>query len=159
MLFDTINAVVNPSTSAVTDVSIATCEHFLHHFLDKVYSVRKDTNKSVIMNTNKDLLVAPAQSAVFDQFELVFIYSFGDVVKSLKPTNCPLDIVPAEVLKMFFNTVGPSLLVFINSCLRLGTVTAAFEHAVGRPLLKKPYLDPSVLSNFRPVSNLPFLSF
>ena len=54
--------------------------------------------------------------------------------------------------------MGPSLLVFINSCLRLGTVPAAFKHAVVRPLLKKPNLDPSVLSNFRPVSNLPFLS-
>ena len=27
-----------------------------------------------------------------------------------------------------------------------------------RPLLKKPNLDPTVLSNFRPVSHLPFLS-
>ena len=27
-----------------------------------------------------------------------------------------------------------------------------------RPLLKKPHLDPTVLSNFRPVSHLPFLS-
>ena len=59
---------------------------------------------------------------------------------------------------MVFNTVGPSLLVFINSCPRLETVPAAFKHAVVRPLLKKPNLDPFVLSNFRPVSNLPFLS-
>uniref|UniRef100_A0A671US34 Reverse transcriptase domain-containing protein n=1 Tax=Sparus aurata TaxID=8175 RepID=A0A671US34_SPAAU len=158
VLFDTINAVVNPCTSAVTDVSIATCENFLHHFVDKVDSVRKDTSKSVITNTNKDLLAAPAHSAVFDQFELVSLNSLGDVVKSLKPTNCPLDILPAKVLKMVFNTVGPSLLVFIKSCLRSGTVPAAFKHAVVRPLLKKPNLDPSVLSNFRPVSNLPFLS-
>ena len=71
VLFDTINAVVNPCTSAVTDVSIATCENFPHHFVDKADSVREDTSKSVIMNTNKDLLVAPAHSAVFDQFELV----------------------------------------------------------------------------------------
>ena len=144
VLFDTIiNAVVNPCTSAVTDVSIATWENF---------------SKSVNMNTNKDLLITPAHSAVFDQFELVSIYSLGDVVKSLKSTNCPLDIVPAKVLKMVFNTVGPSLLLFINACLKLGTVPAAFKYAAVRPLLKKPNLDPSVLTNFRPVSNLPFLS-
>ena len=90
--------------------------------------------------------------------ELVSLFSLGDIVKSLKSTNCPLDTVPAKVLKMVFNTVGPSLLVFINSCLTLGTVPDAFKHAVVRPLLKKPNLDPSVLSNFRPISNLPFLS-
>ena len=50
------------------------------------------------------LLIAPAHSTVFDQFELVSLYSLGDVVKSLKPTNCPLDIVPAKVLKIVFNT-------------------------------------------------------
>ena len=91
------------------------------------------------------MLVAPAHSAVFEQFELVSLFSLGDIVKSMKSTNCPLDTVPAKVLKMVFNTVGPSLLVFINSCLRLGTVPEAFKHAVVRPLLKKPNLGPSVL--------------
>ena len=155
VLFDTINTVINPCTYPCT---IATCENFLKFFVDKVDSVRKDTSESVFMSTNRDSPVAPAHSAVFDQFELVSLSSLCDVVKSLKPTNCPLDIVPAKVLKMVFNTVGLSLLVFINSCLRLGAVPAAFKHAVVRPLLKKPNLDPSVLSNFRPVSNLPFLS-
>lgn len=61
-------------------------------------------------------------------------------------------------MKMVLNTVKPSLLGFVNSCLRFGTVPAVFEHAVVRPLLKKPNLDPTVLSNFRPVSHLSFLS-
>ena len=33
-----------------------------------------------------------------------------------------------------------------------------FKSAVVRPLLKKPSLDPANLKNYRPVSNLPFLS-
>ena len=66
----------------MNDVSIATCEYFLHHFVDKVDSLRKYTSKSVIMNTNKDLLITPAHSAVFDQFELVSLNSLGDGVKS-----------------------------------------------------------------------------
>uniref|UniRef100_A0A8D0A4W1 Reverse transcriptase domain-containing protein n=1 Tax=Sander lucioperca TaxID=283035 RepID=A0A8D0A4W1_SANLU len=77
----------------------------------------------------------------------------------MKPTNGPLDIVPARMVKEVFNsTIGSSLLTFFNSCLSLGSVPAAFKHAVVRPLLKKPNLDPTVLSNFRPVSHLPFLS-
>ena len=46
----------------------------------------------------------------------------------------------------------------INESLSLGTVPASFKHAVVTPLIKKPTLDPDVLSNFRPVSNLPFIS-
>ncbi len=32
------------------------------------------------------------------------------------------------------------------------------EHAIVHPLLKKPNLDPTVLNNFRPVSNISFMS-
>jgi len=47
----------------------------------------------------------------------------------------------------------------INASLCSGVVPAAFKHAVVQPLLKKKTLDPLVLSNFRPFSKLPFLSF
>ena len=105
-----------------------------------------------------DVCVPPAQSAVFEQFETISLSSLTKVVSGLKPTNCPLDIIPAKFLKEVFSSVGSSLLVFINTCLSSGSVPAAFKHAVVRPLLKKPHLHPSVLSNFRPVSHLP-LSF
>lgn len=54
--------------------------------------------------------------------------------------------------------MDPFAVFFLNTCLSSGSVPAAFKHAVVRPLLKKPHLDPSVLSNFRHVSHLPFLS-
>ncbi|KAF7651605.1 hypothetical protein LDENG_00107290, partial [Lucifuga dentata] len=37
-------------------------------------------------------------------------------------------------------------------------VPADFKHAVLQLIIKKPNLDPTVLSNFRPISKLPFLS-
>ncbi|KAJ0015514.1 hypothetical protein NQD34_009134 [Periophthalmus magnuspinnatus] len=76
----------------------------------------------------------------------------------MSATNCPLDLVPTKLLKKVFSTVGPSLLVLVNICLSSGCVPSAFKHAIVRPLLKKPNLDSSVLSNFRPVSNLSFIS-
>ena len=38
------------------------------------------------------------------------------------------------------------------------SVPSTFKKAVVRPLLKKPTLDKEVLKNYRPVSNLPFIS-
>ena len=38
------------------------------------------------------------------------------------------------------------------------SVPSTFKKAVVRPLLKKPSLDKEVLKNYRPVSNLPFIS-
>ncbi|MDF4386599.1 reverse transcriptase family protein [Vibrio parahaemolyticus] len=46
----------------------------------------------------------------------------------------------------------------INISLLTGYVPQSFKVAVIKPLLKKPTLDPEVLANYRPISNLPFLS-
>ena len=40
----------------------------------------------------------------------------------------------------------------------LTTGTVDFKTAIVKPLLKKPSLDPNALSNYRPISNLSFLS-
>lgn len=46
----------------------------------------------------------------------------------------------------------------INNCLLTGTVPDDFKLASVSPIPKKPSPDPAVYSNFRPISNLPFLS-
>ena len=40
----------------------------------------------------------------------------------------------------------------------MGQFTSFLKHALVKPVLKKPGLDHNVLKNYRPVSNLPFLS-
>ncbi len=61
-------------------------------------------------------------------------------------------------LKSVFDTVGPSVVSLVNASLSSGCVPAVFKHAIVQPLLKKNNLDSSILSNFRPISKLPFLS-
>ena len=46
----------------------------------------------------------------------------------------------------------------MNTFLESGTVPSLFKNAIVTPLIKKPSLDQNVLKNYRPVSNLPFLS-
>ncbi len=154
VLFNTINTVLNPCSTVLADASISTCESFLHFFVDKVTTVRQLARST----SNADLSTAPACSAVFDQFEPVSISALKKAVLQMNPTNCPSDIIPTKLLVEVFNIVRPPLLIFVNSSLRSGSILAALKHAVVRPLLKKPQLDPSILSNFRPVSHLPFLS-
>ncbi|KAK3510791.1 hypothetical protein QTP70_022705, partial [Hemibagrus guttatus] len=59
-------------------------------------------------------------------------------------------------------TISPDLLPFIttviNGSLTSGHVPTAFKKASVIPILKKPALDPSDISNYRPVSFLSFLS-
>ena len=46
----------------------------------------------------------------------------------------------------------------INTSLTTGIVPHDLKTAVVKPLLKKPSLDKNLLRNYRPISNLPFLS-
>ncbi len=75
-----------------------------------------------------------------------------------KPTTCMLDPIPSKLLKEVLPEVIYPLLAIINSSLSLGYGHITFKLAVIKPLIKKTQLDPKDLVNYRPISNLPFLS-
>lgn len=148
VLFSTINSVVSPHNNPLSDATVSTCEDFLRFFVDKVMSVRALSSSSI----SPDQSATTPHVPVFDHFEPISLASLSDVVKHTKTTICPLDVFPTKLLKEVFSTVGPVLLVLMNTCLSSGCVPVSFKHAVVRPLLKKTHLDANILSNFRPVS-------
>lgn len=72
--------------------------------------------------------------------------------------SCPLDPVPASVLKQCTSVLLPVMTQIVNQSLNLAAFPDCFKLALLNPLLKKPTLDVEVLSNFRPISNLMFMS-
>ena len=106
----------------------------------------------------QDPSVFTASSAVFHQFEPVSLSTLTEIVEHLRPANCPSDSIPSHLFKEVFSSVQSFILLLINRCLSSGCVPSSFKHATVQPLLKKKNLDPLVLSNFRPISKLPFIS-
>ncbi len=92
----------------------------------------------------------------FHSFSTIGGEELYKLVKSAKPTTCMLDPIPSKLLKEVLPEVIDPLLAIIN--LSLGYVPKTFKLAVIKPLIKKPQLDPKDLVNYRPISNLPFLS-
>ncbi len=78
-------------------------------------------------------------------------------LNQLKPTK-PTDPIQSKLLKEVLPEVIDPLLAIINSSLSLGYVPKTFKLAVIKPFIKKTQLDPKDLVNYRPISNLPFLS-
>jgi hypothetical protein len=72
--------------------------------------------------------------------------------------SCELDPLPASLLSDCLEHLLPAITDIINASLLSGSVPPCFKTAIVRPLLKKSNLDPDDLKNYRPVSNLPFLS-
>jgi len=65
--------------------------------------------------------------------------------------------VPSWIVKEFSSLLSPFMALLFSKSLDSGQYPKSFSHTVALPLLKKN-MDLTQLNNYRPVSNLPFLS-
>ena len=72
--------------------------------------------------------------------------------------TCSLDPVPTQLLKECCDEIAPIITDIVNCSLKEATVPPELKKAVVIPLLKKASLDPEMYKNYRPVSNLSFIS-
>ena len=66
--------------------------------------------------------------------------------------------MPTSLVKDSLDVLAKLITDIMNESLSNGSVPRDFKRAVITPLLKKYNLNPNELKNYRPVSNLPFLS-
>ena len=68
-----------------------------------------------------------------------------------------LDPIPTHLLKQCSDAIVQAITRIINASLSRGEVPLSFKEAIVTPLLKRPGLE-LTYKNYRPVSNLSFLS-
>ena len=81
-----------------------------------------------------------------------------NLIFSSQNKQCELDSIPNFLLKLCFDELGPTIINIINFSLSDGIFPSLFKQAIVHPLLKKPSLPDDDLNNFRPISNLNFIS-
>lgn len=79
------------------------------------------------------------------------------VTRSASKT-CALDPIPTSLLADCLHELAPAITNIVNLSLSSGCFPAKFKKALVTPLIKKPSLDPQDVKNYRPVSNLSFVS-
>ena len=149
-----------------TPAKLPTCESdailagkFNNFFMQKIKSIRDGLQAGNVVDL-------PAHLSTVPQFfgrPLSNLGSFTqDQVKSLlknSPTkSCPLDPIPTWLLKICMDQLLAVVTEVINCSLACGTFPSKLKQALVIPLLKKADLDHEELKNYRPVSNLEFLS-
>ena len=80
------------------------------------------------------------------------------IVSSSPPKSCDLDPIPTPLLKGCTSALIPAMTTIINNSLQSGEVPDILKVAQVYPVLKKANLDPENMNNYRPISNLSFLS-
>ena len=80
------------------------------------------------------------------------------IIKACPTKYCALDAILTFLLTQCLDVLLPCLTMIVHQSLSSASVPVVLKQAMVTPLLKKPSADPDVLSNYRPVSNLPFVS-
>jgi hypothetical protein len=80
------------------------------------------------------------------------------VVMAAPAKSCSLDPIPTFLLREYIDIILPYLTAMVNKSLQEGHLPTSQKSAVVTPLLKKPSSEPDDLKNYRPVSNLTFVS-
>ena len=80
------------------------------------------------------------------------------IINSASAKSYELDPIPTTLLYENLDILLPTITNIINTSLTIGIVPRDLKTTVVKPLLKKPSLDKKLWKNYRPISNLPFLS-
>ena len=156
-LFSTINHFLKPQTSKHSNTTVEQCNTYLDFFRSKVNNIR-----SLLSSPTTSPVPAatplPVISLPLSCFTNTSQQEIEDTVRGMKPSTCALDPLPTALVKTNICTISPLITNIINLSLQTGHIPSALKTAILTPLLKKPSLDPDNLSNYRPISNLPFIS-
>jgi hypothetical protein len=99
--------------------------------------------------TNSDLLT---------EFPIVSIEEVHLGIVASPTKSCGLNPIPTGILRKVAPLLVPAITSIVNLSFQTGVFPQNFKHGLITPLLKKPTLDKEVFSNYRPVTNLSFLS-
>ena len=148
------------------DSDQGTAEKMKNFFHEKVSTIYKEI-ESVQMRNEEPASYHDVEATACSQdkslpsatyFKLLVPTEVEAIIKSMGNKSCLLDPVPTWLFKNCLNELLPIVTSIVNLSLQTGTFPNELKNAVVRPLLKKPTLDPDLLSNYRPISNLSFLS-
>ena len=127
---------------------------FGQYFSDKVSLIRE----KIDMTPHKQTCFEAFSGTYLNEFVPVTSEDVRSIIMSSPHKTCSLDPIPTPLLVTHLDSLIEFITSVINESLQTGVVPSIFKHALVIPLLKKLNLSPEELKNFRPVSNLPFLS-
>jgi len=134
------------------DTGALTADDFATYFNDKVELVRQSTASTPLYD------VPHKVTPVLDQWTVVTVDEVEKLIGSALNKTCQLDPAPTWLVKDMRGLLSPFFALLFNRSLASGVFPTEFKEAIVRPLLKKAGLDAADMKNFRPVSNLSFLS-
>ena len=136
------------------------CDKFSDFFQDKIIKIRDkiESDGCSISDTLRRAIEPAFVGNKMDSFLQLSTDEVSKLINAAQSKSCESDPIPTWLLKQCLDDLLPTITSIVNHSLQTGSFHDSFKRALIRPLLKKPGLDCNSLQNYRPVSNLPFIS-
>jgi len=131
----------------------ALAKSFAEYFEEKIDNICKSFCPEPNNVTNSASTVPQ-----FHQLQSVSTEQVKKIIEGSNSKYCHLDPMPTPLLKSMLEHILPSVTKMINISIKTSTFPSKWKCATVVPLLKKSSLDPEEMKNYRPVSNLPYIS-
>ena len=131
------------------------CDHFSRYFVDKIETIHSKFSDKVqnIPQVQKTEIISK-----LDVFERASEDEIKKLILSSSSKSCDLDPSPTSVLKNCLDILITPITDIINISMEISTFPQNFKEAHVRPLLKRTSFPENELKNYRPVSNLSYIS-
>ena len=158
--FKIVNSLTSENSSPI--LPSHTCKKqlandFAEFFNSKIENIRNDLVQSNENYHSANLHTSECLSD-FDAFKNLAVDDVVKLAMSMKSKNNPDDPIPTWLVKECIHELSFLLTVLINKSLQTTCFPDSLKHASVRPSVKDPNGDIENKKNFRPISNLSFLS-
>ena len=131
-------------------------------FIDKIDNIRAEfplleANLPCYSFLSMDSIM-PICTTTLYHFDRVTDPELLKIISGMNNTTCSSDPFPTRLLMSHLHAIVPILQHIVNLCLTTGDFPISCKSSIVIPLIKKPGLDREMLKNYRPASNLSFLS-
>ena len=126
------------------------------------FSVHVDTyvirSNFVKNDHSRDFPEPPHVEITMDQFTHTTTSEVRSIILKSTNASCDLDPFPTRLLNHYIADLIVPITAIINLSMREGVVPPNFKQALVTPIIKKKTLCRNEFKNYRPISNLSFLS-
>ena len=150
-LWKVISSILQRKASS-SDSKVLNAQAISDFFENKVSTLRSGFSDTVAVD------YPPRSCSVLSSFQPVSSECVITLVGRCPNKSCSLDPVPTWLIKKLIAIFAPILTAICNASIHSGVVPPSLKSAVVVPVLKKKTLDPNDCKNYRPISNLPFVS-
>ena len=159
--YSVVNHLMNknayPSYNPKNQDDSSAAETLKTYFRDKIENIYKEFQSDE--ESCDDPLLSPGfNGLMFDQFNPIDKAQLIVTISELNKKECELDPIPVKLLLECIPELTDILLFIVNDSLLSGSFPNILKDALVRPTVKDIHGDLDDLKNYRPISNLPFLS-